>query len=124
MDIVPIDQWGHGAIYPIGETREQRGAVEISGTLMPTVILLVVGVYILAVGIMGNGHALLLLLEKDLPHFIPWIIAIIVLGVLALNKDTEKLGKPFLLLVFLGILVHDWPQIKNNAVESYKEMTE
>jgi hypothetical protein len=90
---------------------------------MPTIILLVVGVYILAVGIMGNGHALLLLLEKDLPHFIPWIIAIIVLGVLALNKDTEKLGKPFLLLVFLGILVHDWAQIKSNALESYKEMT-
>ena len=90
---------------------------------MPVLILVVLGVYILAVGVMGNGSALLTELQKDLPGFIPWILAIIIIGMLAIDQNTEKLGKPLLGLIFLGILIKDWPQIKTNATTAYKDMT-
>jgi len=90
---------------------------------MPVLVLVVLGVYILAVGVMGNGSGLLVELQKDLPGFIPWILAIIIIGMLAINQDTEKLGKPLLGLIFLGILIKDWAQIKTNAITAYKEMT-
>ena len=90
---------------------------------MPVLILVVLGVYILAVGVMGNGSLLLAELQKDLPGFIPWVLTIIIIGMLAIDQNTEKLGKPLLGLIFLGILIKDWPQIKTNAVTAYKEMT-
>jgi len=90
---------------------------------MPVLILVVLGVYILAVGVMGNGSALLTELQKDLPGFIPWILAIIIIGMLAINQDTEKLGKPLLGLIFLGILIKNWSAIKTNAETAYKDMT-
>jgi len=90
---------------------------------MPVLILVVLGVYILAVGVMGNGSLLLAELQKDLPGFIPWVLTIIIIGMLAIDQNTEKLGKPLLGLIFLGILIKDWPQIKTNAVTAYKDMT-
>jgi len=90
---------------------------------MPVLILVVLGVYILAVGVMGNGSTLLSELQKDLPGFIPWILAIIIIGMLAINQDTEKLGKPLLGLIFLGILIKNWSAIKTNAETAYKDMT-
>jgi len=90
---------------------------------MPVLILVVLGVYILAVGVMGNGSLLLAELQKDLPGFIPWVLAIIIIGMLAIDQNTEKLGKPLLGLIFLGILIKDWSQIKTNAVTAYKDMT-
>lgn len=90
---------------------------------MPTIVLLIVGVYVLVVGINGNATSLFDEVKKDLPGFIPWIIVIALLGFLAVNHNTEKLGKPLLGLVFLGILVHDWTPIKSNSIAVYKEMT-
>ncbi len=90
---------------------------------MPTIILLVIGVYVLIVGLMGHAPGLIKQLEGDLPGFIPWIIAIAILGALAVDKNTEKLGKPLLGLIFLGILVKDWPNIKANSIAVYNAIT-
>jgi len=75
------------------------------------------------VGYHGNGSALFGQMAKDLPHFFPWIIGILFLGILAVNDNTKTLGKPLLILVAMGIVLRDWQKISSNGKRVYQELT-
>jgi hypothetical protein len=90
---------------------------------MSQIILLILAVYAVMVGYHNHAKYLFSQLGKDLPKFMPWIIAIVLLGILAVNKDTEKLGKPILGLIVLGIVVKDWSTIQSTSKKFYSEIT-
>lgn len=90
---------------------------------MTQIVLLIVAVYAVMVGYHNHAKQLFTQLGGDFPKFMPWIIAIVLLGVLAVNKDTEKLGKPLLALVVLGIILKDWNNISGTAKHFYGAVT-
>ena len=90
---------------------------------MSQLLLLIAGVYAIAVGFHGNGASLFHQLGQDMPHFAPWIVAILILSLLAVNEYTEELGRPLLLLIVLGLVLRDWQQIKSTGTAAYNEIT-
>ncbi len=90
---------------------------------MSQLILLVLAIYSVMVGYHGHSSQLFGQLGKDLPGFAPWIIAIILLGILAVNQDTEKLGKPLLGLIAIGLVLHNWSTISATSKKFYSEVT-
>jgi hypothetical protein len=73
-------------------------------------IILIVGVYLLAVGFHGNGGALgdEILGQKG---FLAWLIALVLVAMLAYNKRTAPLAEPLMIAVILGILVVNYQTI-------------
>ncbi len=90
---------------------------------MTQLLVLLAGIYAVAVGYHGNGNALFAQLGADMPAFAPWIVAILVLSMLAVNEYTEELGRPLLLLILLGLILRDWPKIKASGAEAYNIIT-
>ena len=90
---------------------------------MTQLLILLAGVYAIAVGYHGNGSALFAQLGQDMPHYAPWIVAILILSMLAVNEYTEQLGRPLLLLIVLGLVLRDWPTIKATGTATYNEIT-
>ncbi len=89
---------------------------------MAQLLLLVLSVYAIMVGYRGHGREFFARAGVDLKGFIPWLVALILLGILAANKDTEKLGKPFLGLVVLGIVVKQWSAVSKNSAAFMQEI--
>ena len=90
---------------------------------MSQVLLLILAVYAVMVGYHNHAKALFSQLGSDFPKFMPWIVAIVLLGLLAVNKETEKLGKPLLGLIVVGIVLRDWANISGTAKTFYSEIT-
>jgi len=90
---------------------------------MTQLLVLLAGIYAIAVGYHGNGDALFAQLGKDMPAFAPWIVAILILSMLAVNQYTEELGRPLLLLIVLGLVLRDWPKIKATGTAAYDQIT-
>lgn len=90
---------------------------------MTQLLVLLAGIYAIAVGYHGNGAALFAQLGKDMPAFAPWIVAILILSMLAVNRYTEELGRPLLLLILLGLVLRDWPKIKATGTVAYDQIT-
>ncbi len=90
---------------------------------MTQLLILLAGIYAIAVGYHGNGDALFAQLGQDMPTFAPWIVAILVLSMLAVNEYTEQLGRPLLLLILLGLVLRDWPKIKASGNAAYNQIT-
>lgn len=90
---------------------------------MSQVILLVLAVYAVMVGYHNHASALFSQLGQDFPKFMPWIIAVVILGLLAANRETEKLGKPLLALIAVGIILRDWNNISSTAKQFYGAVT-
>lgn len=72
---------------------------------MNGLILGLYGVYLLAVGIQGKTDVLLGELDKDMPGFIPWALAIVGLIILSQSEATEKVVKPFVFLLILNFVL-------------------
>ena len=90
---------------------------------MTQLLVLLAGIYAVAVGYHGNGAALFAQLGRDMPSFAPWIVAILILSMLAVNEYTEELGRPLLLLILLGLILRDWPKIKASGIAAYDQLT-
>jgi hypothetical protein len=87
---------------------------------MNSLIITLIGVYVLIVSARGNGQDLLSQVESE-KNFAPWIVAMIVLGGLYANDQTRKLVTPFFALVILATV------LKQNTSEqialTYKYIT-
>lgn len=90
---------------------------------MSQVILLVLAVYVFMVGYHGHATLLFSQLAKDLPGFVPWLIAVTLLGLLAANQETGKLVKPFIALIIVAIVIKNWTKISNTGKSFYSELT-
>lgn len=88
---------------------------------MSQVILLVLAVYVFMVGYHGHASQLFSQLAKDLPGFVPWLIAVTLLGLLAVNHETGKLVKPFIALIVVAIVIKEWAKISSTGKAFYAE---
>ncbi|HKY44764.1 MAG TPA: hypothetical protein VJM50_16855 [Pyrinomonadaceae bacterium] len=82
---------------------------------MNGLILGLYGVYLVAVAIRGQSDALLGELDKDMPGFIPWVIAIVALIIMAQNEATEKMVKPFVFLLIMNFVLMNFGNISNEV---------
>ena len=73
-------------------------------------LILIIGVYLLSVGFHNNGAALgnEVLGQKG---FLAWLIALVIVAMLAHNKNTKPLAEPLMIAVILGILVVNYKTI-------------
>jgi len=76
-------------------------------------ILGLYGVFLVIVGIQGKSDLLIQEVDKDMPGFIPWALAIVALIVLAQTEATEKLVKPFIGLLILNFVLMNFSNLKN-----------
>lgn len=88
---------------------------------MTQVLIAVVAIYFIMVAAAGNGPKLWDLGVREIPGFLPWVGVIFVLGFLAVNPETEKLGKPFFILVLLVWLLNGdtYQQVQKSITDSY-----
>jgi len=84
---------------------------------MNGLILGLYGVFLVVVGMQGNADLLIKEVDKDMPKFIPWALAIVALIIMAQTPATEKLVKPFIALLILNFVLMNY---KNLASEINK----
>lgn len=82
---------------------------------MNGLILGLYGVFILAVGFQGRSTELLAEVDKDMPGFIPWALAIIALIVMAQTEATQKVVKPFAFLLALNFVLRNFGNIQSEV---------
>lgn len=90
---------------------------------MTQIVLLIAALYFIAVGFHGNAKAMLGQASQDVKGFAPWVIAIVLLGILAANKYTAELGKPFAALFVLSVVIKNWQSIQSTSKQFYSEVT-
>ena len=92
---------------------------------MTQMLIAMVAIYFLLVGAAGNGQQLWTDGVKQIPGFLPWAGVIFVLGFLAVNKHTEELGKPLIILMVLAYLLKDntYQTIQTGIVQAYDQLT-
>lgn len=78
---------------------------------MNGLILGLYGIYLVVIGITGKSEALQLKLQEDMPKFIPWALAIVVLVILAQSEATAKLVKPFVGLLILNFVLVNYSNL-------------
>lgn len=71
------------------------------------------GVFLIFVGIKGNGAKLMEELRKDGPGFIPWLVALSVMYFLYKNEKTHNVGVAFAWLIGLGFVLKNFTTMKN-----------
>ena len=82
---------------------------------MTSLFVGIYGVFFLAAGIQGNGNKLFALLAEDGRKFIPWLFAIVVISVLSEFEATEKLVKPFAVLLALNFFLRNFATLQSEA---------
>ncbi len=82
---------------------------------MNGLILGLYGVFLLAVGFQGKSEAMLNEVDKDMPGFIPWALAIVALIVMAQSEATEKVVKPFALLLVLNFVLMNFGNLQSEV---------
>ena len=75
---------------------------------MNGLILGLYGIYLVVIGVRGEVDQLQTQLGQDLPKFIPWAIAIVVLVVLSQTEATAEVVKPFVGLLVLAFVLKNF----------------
>ena len=73
---------------------------------MLPVLFIVYALYLIGVGIKGNGQKLLTQVQSE-KQFLYWILVILILSALWESPYFSKLAKPLVVLVILGFLLHN-----------------
>lgn len=71
-------------------------------------VLLIIGVTLLVSGVQGTQDKLFTLIQNDFtqkPSFLPWIVALLVIGMIGYVDALKSVARAFLALVLLGILI-------------------
>lgn len=76
-------------------------------------------IYLIAVGVQGNGATLFSNLKTDMPGYVPWLLAIIAIAIMAQSETLEKLVKPFIVLLILTFVLKNFPTIKTQISSIY-----
>lgn len=86
---------------------------------MTGIFIGIYGVFLLAVGINGQGKALFSLLSEDGKKFLPWLFALVVISILAEFEETKKLVKPFVVLLALNFFLRNFDKLEEEAKAIY-----
>lgn len=87
---------------------------------MTSLFLGLYGIYLIAVGAQGNAATLAQMLGEDSPRYVPWLLAIIAIAVLSQYETTEKLVKPFILLLVLNFVLMNFDTIRSEISKIYQ----
>jgi hypothetical protein len=85
--------------------------------------LAVFAVYLMAVGVEGNGREFIDTAISTGEGFVPYIFVIGGLGVLSAIPETEKLAKPFFALFIISIILTHYQTIAETTSAIYQDMT-
>jgi len=91
---------------------------------MTSLFLGLYGIFLLLVGARGNTPALMTQLQKDVPNYLPWLLAIIVIAFLSQYETTEKIVKPFIALLILNFFLFNFDTIKSEVEKIYSGATQ
>jgi hypothetical protein len=75
---------------------------------MNGLILGLYGIYLVVIGVRGEVDQLQAKLGQDLPHFVPWAIAIVILIVMSQTEATAEVVKPFVGLLILAFFLKNF----------------
>lgn len=79
------------------------------------------GIYFLLVGAHSNTAPLITQLQGDVPKYLPWLLAIIVIAFLSQYETTEKIVKPFVALLILNFFLKNFGTIKSQVTGIYAQ---
>lgn len=80
---------------------------------MNGLVLALYGIYLIAVGLNGNGNALGEYVSEDAGGYFPWLVAIFVLVLLYEFEATRKITLPFGILLVLNFILQNYGTIEN-----------
>lgn len=78
------------------------------------------GIYLIMVGLRGNAGQLLALIGRDAPKYLPWLLAIVVLAFMSQYEATEKVVKPFIILLILAFFLKNYTTVENQLKSIWK----
>lgn len=70
------------------------------------------GLYLVFVGYKGNQSTLFQMVSQDGPGFMPWLIAVVVLGTMYRSDTLKPVVKPFIALLLLTFVLKNFNQLK------------
>ena len=70
------------------------------------------GLFLLGVGFSGNAGRLSTEVKKDFPDFIVWAVGIAVLAVMTEYPTTERIARPFIILLILNYILSNFENLK------------
>ncbi len=70
------------------------------------------GLFLMGVGFGGNTSELSNYIKEDFNGFIFWAVGIAVLAVMSEYPTTEKIAKPFILLLILNFILSNFDNLK------------
>lgn len=85
---------------------------------MNGLIIGVYGIFFLLVGLAGNAPKLLGMVGDDAGNFLPWVVAIAALSVAYEYPATQKMARPFILLLILSFVLYNY----DNLLAEYKRL--
>ena len=83
---------------------------------MNGLIILLYGTYLTVVGFAGNGAQLMTDLQQDFPHYLPWLIAILILAALYQSRALEDLISAFIILALGTTIVMRFPALQSQTI--------
>lgn len=84
---------------------------------MNGLILGLYGIYLIVVGVRGETDKLQAQLQVDMPGFVPWALAIVVLIILAQTEATAKVVKPFVFLLILSFVLKNFGNLSSEITK-------
>lgn len=76
------------------------------------------GIYLILTGINGNAEKFLRSIASE-KGFVPWIVAVLVLGALSENGETKPLVAPFVTLLIVALVVTRWNVVSGQVKTVY-----
>lgn len=71
------------------------------------------GLYLVFVGYKGNQSTLFQMVSQDGPGFLPWLIAVVVLGTMYRSDTLKPVVKPFIALLLLTFVLKNFNQLRS-----------
>lgn len=81
---------------------------------MNAILAILYGVFLILVGVRGNGIALAGALSRE-GQFIYWVLVLLVVAALWETETGAQVARPLAFLIVVGFLLRNWQTIVTNA---------
>lgn len=75
--------------------------------------------YLVVVGLQGNASKLISELKTDASGYIPWLLAIVAIAIMAQSESLQKVIKPFIVLLILTFVLRNFATIESQIKAIY-----
>lgn len=81
------------------------------------------GLFLLLVAFNGNASKLVTDLKADMPHYLPWLVVLAVIGALYDFEDTHAFGVAVLLLVIFAFTLKNYGTLESEVKSIWSQAT-